>query len=424
VAATLAEAVGLKSELKGEEPAYRPARQRFENFVTQWSEVHGSELHRSTKVRYATSLAHACAEFGNVFVDGICPADIRKWMAKMVKTCPCGTVLRVTPDIPIAKVACPSCGHIGPYARPTINGWLRILRVVFDDAVADGILDVNPARAVKTLPEGRTKGKRGTALNAKQFRSALRAIDALVEMKKRDREKKPKVRGTGISPEIARMLMVVAWTGMRRGELMALKWSDSVEGELCIERSVYRRGEKTTKTDDPRRITIVEPLAQTLEDQRRWLLQTQHPGLGSGLVFPASPQHAKAGATRRGVDELSWYRSPSVLDEPIRRVVAEAKIPPISPQSFRRTWENMLREAGVDQLVRRALAGWRTDKAQGIYATVDRSERDAASEAVVSFIFAENETISAQVTPGGNTLSHKKTPSRVTGRFQRAGDGI
>jgi integrase len=124
--------------------------------------------------------------------------------------------------------------------------------------------------------------------------------------------------------------------------------------------------------------------------QRRWLLETQHLGLGSGLVFPASPRHAKAGATRRGVDELSWYRSPSVLDVPLKRVVKAAKIPPISPQSFRRTWENILRAAGVDQLVRRAMAGWRTEKAQDIYATVDRSERDAASEAVAKLVLSGN----------------------------------
>jgi len=37
-----------------------------------------------------------------------------------------------------------------------------------------------------------------------------------------------------------------------------------------------------------------------------------------------------------------------------------------------------MREAGVDQLVRRALAGWRSEKAQAIYATVNKDERDAA----------------------------------------------
>jgi hypothetical protein len=137
-------------------------------------------------------------------------------------------------------------------------------------------------------------------------------------------------------------------------------------------RSVFCRSEEATKTDDPRRVTVVEPLAQVLAQQRRWLTETQHPGLGSGLIFPASPRHARGGAERRGVEGVSWYRSPSVMEKPLARLSEAGKLPPISPQSLRRTWENLLREAGIDQLVRRALWGWRTEKAQAIYATVDR----------------------------------------------------
>jgi len=123
-----------------------------------------------------------------------------------------------------------------------------------------------------------------------------------------------------------------------------------------------------------------------LLEQRRWLLREQHPGLASGLIFPANPRHAKASATRRGVEELCWYRSASVLDRPLVKVVEAAEVPPISTQSFRRTWENILRQAGVDLLVRRALPGWRTEEAQGIYATVDREERDQAAISVVDFV--------------------------------------
>jgi hypothetical protein len=39
--------------------------------------------------------------------------------------------------------------------------------------------------------------------------------------------------------------------------------------------------------------------------------------------------------------------------------------------------------------VRRSLAGWRTEEAQAIYATVDRSERDAAAAAFVQLVAGE-----------------------------------
>jgi integrase len=198
-----------------------------------------------------------------------------------------------------------------------------------------------------------------------------------------------RLAGSEIAEDIARMLLTAAWTGMRRGELLALHWEDYVDQELRVERSVWRRQEKSTKTADPRRITVVPPLAQVLSAQRRWLIATQHPGLSSGLVFPASPLHAKAGAKRRGADEVSWYRSPTIFAGPMKKVVQAAKITDISAHSLRRTWENLLREAGVDQLVRRALAGWRTEKAQAIYATVAKGEREAAGEAIVSLVMGE-----------------------------------
>jgi integrase len=162
-----------------------------------------------------------------------------------------------------------------------------------------------------------------------------------------------------------------------------------VDGELQIERSVWKRSEKSTKTDDPRRVTVVGPLVGVLEAQRAWLLETQHAGLVSGLIFPASEHGARAGATRRNVDAVSWYRCSSLLREPIAKVVVAALVPEISPHSFRRTWENVLRRAGVDQLVRRSLAGWRSEAAQEIYASVDTSERRAAGAAVVELVFGK-----------------------------------
>ena len=345
VVSTLAEAVVVREQLVGAAPTRRPTRRRFADFVEQWMEENAERLAPSTCERYTGSLAHATVAFGRYYVDALLPSDIRSWQRRMTRD----------------------------YANPTINGWLRILRVVLDDPVADGVLAKNPARMVKTLPEGRTKGKRGTALTLKQFRLVLKVIPEVVARKE-------------VSSDVGRMIQTVAWTGMRRGELLELRWSDMVDGELKVERSVYRRRGKCTKTDDPRRITIVKPLEEALSEQRRWLLREQHPGLGSGLIYPANPRHAKASATRRGVEELCWYRSASVLDQPLGKVVEAAEVPPISTQSFRRTWENILRQAGVDLLVRRALSGWRTEKAQGIYATVDREERDQAALSVVDFV--------------------------------------
>ncbi len=345
VVTSLAEAVVVREQFADSGPTIRPTRQRFGDFVELWLEENADRLAASTLERYTGSLAHATVAFGQFYLDALLPSDIRRWQRRMAKY----------------------------YANPTTNSWIRVLRVLLDDPVADGVLANNPARMVKTLPEGRTKGKRGTALSLKQFRQLLGAIPEVVASKE-------------ISPDIGRMIQTLAWTGMRRGELLELRWSDIQDGELKVERAVYRRQSKGTKTDDPRRVSVVKPLELAFTEQRRSLIREQHPGLASGLIFPADLRHAKASASRRGVDTLCWYRSPSVMDKPLAKVAEAAEVPPISCQSLRRTWENILRQAGVDMLVRRALAGWRTEKAQGIYATVDREERDQAAVSVVDFV--------------------------------------
>jgi hypothetical protein len=67
----------------------------------------------------------------------------------------------------------------------------------------------------------------------------------------------------------------------------------------------------------------------------------------------------------------------------------------VSPHSFRRTFENVLRKAGVDDLVRRSLAGWSTEEAQSIYATVDPEDRMAAGRRIVDLVLGAPATPAA-----------------------------
>jgi integrase len=309
--------------------------------------LNGPRMAPSSQEYYTNNIAHANVTLGQIYVDALEASDIRVWIAKAKR------------------------------AAATRNGWLRVVRQILDDAVADGLLPSNPAKAVKSLPMGRTRGQRGRALSLKEFRAFLETVE--------------KMSGKKLSEDIARMLLALAWTGMRRGELFVLKWSDYVDGELRVERSVWRRHEKTTKTDDLRLVVVVEPLAEILAAQRRWLLSQQHAGLSFGLVFPASEVHARTGAARRGADEPSWFRAPEVLYKPLRKVWDEGKdkLPEFSAHALRRTFENLQRMAGVDELVRRAMAGWRSTDAQAINATVAREERDSAAAAVLGLVIGK-----------------------------------
>ncbi len=252
-------------------------------------------------------------------------------------------------------------------APETANSRLRTLRVALEPLVNQGVLPLNPARKVRTLSTGPTQGRRGTAYNAEELSKFIATTQRMKETRTE-------------SEDVCRMALVLALGGMRRCECMALKWEDWQKGELYIRHSVTEREEGPTKTDDPRKIAIIGILAEVLQEQKAWLDAIEHLGRVSGLIFPASPRHARAGASRRGADEVSWYRSPSVLDKPLRRIAMAAQLPEVSNHSFRRSYENLLRQSGVDDLVRRSLAGWRTDTAQAIYAGIDPSERIEAAK--------------------------------------------
>lgn len=306
-------------------------------------------------------------EFDNYYVNAITAGDIRKWITE-------------------SKVK---------YANSTINARLRTMRLIFDSLVEDEVLSSNPAKKVKTLPEERTKGRRGTALTASQLRAFITEIQAM------------SAKGE-ISEDIGRMLLVLALTGMRRGEIMALKWEDWQDNELFIRRSVYFKKKRLEngKTDDPRCVATVGLLDEVLKAQLAWLSATKHPGRSTGLIFPASPRHAKGAATRTGRD-ICWLRSKTTLNNPIAKVVKASKIPEVSNHSLRRTFENLLRQSGVGDLVRRSLAGWRSEGAQEIYAGVAPSERRKAAENLQSHIFSESGSDKAQ----GSKVRPSGTPS-------------
>lgn len=366
-------AIAARASLSPAPSAPKQPRPRFGDFATAWLERHDlkRKLSPSTKARYQGDVAQLIVQWREWWIDAIDYEAIEAWQAEVGRD----------------------------FAAPTVNGWHRTLKLILESARKMGHVKSNAARDVSALRETRTGGRRGRSLAGQEFVSFLAGVDtapALPPKSKRKAsvqvladatavQKSEQIIPRPIPEDVRRAVLVLAWTGCRIGELLELRWADVVDDELRIERAVWRGHKKPTKSDDPRRVTIVSPLEAALQEQRRWLIATQHPGLESGLCFPATARHAAAGAKRRkGVQH--WYRSQSTIREAVLAVATHAKVPQITPHSLRRTFEDLLREAGVDKLVRRAVAGWRSEKAQGIYATVSREERDEAAAALVELV--------------------------------------
>jgi len=106
--------------------------------------------------------------------------------------------------------------------------------------------------------------------------------------------------GEQIDPSLARMLLIAALTGCRRGELCGLRWDDldTQSNTLTVTRSVYETagggwGVKGTKTHQERRIGLGSLAVETFQAQREWvddlaarLDLTPEP---DGFIFSPSP---------------------------------------------------------------------------------------------------------------------------------------
>ncbi len=348
---TVEEALSLQLQLRAKKTQELTAipcdsRMKFRDFAVRWMKKHKTlrRLSPSTQTRYLLELAHMNLKFGDWWIDQVDVEAIEQWQMELLKK----------------------------YAPQTINTWFRTFRLIMERAVRDGLIPRNTARDVPSLPEKRTTGVRGRSLTPKEF-SKFIEICSLEDY-------------TRVPEDVRRHLLLIAWTGMRTGEALALRFEDIKEHEIHIQRSVWRGQVKSTKTDDPRRVAMPQPLIELIAQQKTWLDATQHPGRPSGLIFPAVEAQSKGALARGATTEIRWFRAKSTLLKAIAIVCEDAGLQRISPHSLRRTFEDLLREAGVEQMVRRAVAGWRTEKAQGIYATVGSKDRQAAAWAMETLV--------------------------------------
>jgi integrase len=141
-------------------------------------------------------------------------------------------------------------------------------------------------------------------------------------------------------PELATFIMLAASSGARRGELLALRWSDLDidRGTLSVERGIVmvdgKLIEQGTKTHQSRRISLDAGTASALEEHRERMIDRarvagsvlaadsfvfSHPGDGSSAWHPDSTSRAfrkisrQAGVTGIRLHDLRHYVATRLL---------------------------------------------------------------------------------------------------------------
>ena len=154
-----------------------------------------------------------------------------------------------------------TCDHVQAWidsmpelAKKTVQHHMRILRAILDRAVKKGLIPTNPARDEDIFIQNDKESKR-TAIPKETMRKIIEGAGQL-------------------DSECKKIIMILTCTGMRRGELLALRWKDIdfAEGWIHI-----RHGAKLTKAarigttkskSSVRDIPLLDTLRDVLEPLR------------------------------------------------------------------------------------------------------------------------------------------------------------
>ena len=190
----------------------------FKSIAEDWWDEHCDTLGYQTRRGYVTAMNRAISEFDNVHIAAIETKDVSDFLRNLA---------------------------LQGYSQKTVNNHKLVLNLIFKFAILKGIIKYNPCENAK-IKQGLPKAKRSSAsLN--------------------DEEIIKNNKDLWLVPYIALN------TGLRKGELIGLKWKDiDFENNLIyVERSTYFKGnqtiEKSTKTEAGERIIpLIKPLKEEL----------------------------------------------------------------------------------------------------------------------------------------------------------------
>ena len=235
-----------------------------------WVPEHCSTLEQATRERYASSYAlHVQPWLGPVPLGHLTVARLREWQARRLAA-------GASPEtIAKARVVLSSVlTHAAESEAITANplSVVRAPKATHHDAVmplspvtVERIRAVLAAPMPMAVPEGHRMGRRRIAYEMPDQRSPqARARDALI-------------------------VSVLAYSGLRPGELRALRWSDIGERTVHVQRATNPDGSvKPTKNRRRRSVRLMAPLAQDLREYR--LVARRPPE--DALIFPRADGRA------------------------------------------------------------------------------------------------------------------------------------
>jgi integrase len=173
-------------------------------------------------------------------------------------------------------------------------------------------------------------------------------------------------------PQHYAMLVIGFFTGMRWSELTALRFDDfNIDTlEIQVRRSQYRGTYRDRPKSGRRRgPAFTKEMWEVMQEHRRRMIKEQTPGLDSGYCFPS---------------EKGGVRYQSVLGKPFAAICDKAGIAKkLSSKCLRRTFNDLARRAGMNELVKLAMIGHSDRRMSEVYSSIDPSEKQAELAKVI-----------------------------------------
>ena len=231
------------------------------------------------------------------------------------------------------------------YSRRTVQMHLDILRMIYNYAILQGVAKSNPVLAVK-LPDGLIAEKR--------------TLPGDLDIQKvKDNLSKP----------FGLFAFFALYTGMRRGELLALRYEDIDFDamQITVNKSVSYQGNKAvlkaTKTDaGTRRIILLDVLADKLDKGAK------------GLIFSDKGKLLSKTQFRHRWD--NYQKSAGFT---------------ITPHQLRHAYATICYDAGIDEKAAQSLLGHSSiTVTKNVYTHIRQSRMEATAKALNQFTSAQS----------------------------------
>lgn len=290
----------------------RDSKATVSQWLQHWAEttLAASDRKESTRALYRTlATKHLMAEpFGAIRLDKLRPSDVE------------ALVLRLRAGTRLALTADGTETEVRALSDSTIRTTYTVLRAALDGAVRDGLLARNPSAIVRRPGVQRTEARH---LSPAEVRRLLRAA---------------------APSRYYSALLLIAGTGIRRGECLALRWADIDQdaGVLRIRGTLSRIGGKLTVTEPKsarsRRVLPLSPVTAALLSGQRKAQTAERLRAGSQW---ADTGHVFTTETGQPVDPRNLYRV-------VQIAAARAGLKDVGVHSLRHSAATAMLEAGVN----------------------------------------------------------------------------